>query len=229
MTQAIDRAQETLKMFEEGSKESKQLKATQREICNLRNDVKKVATWFWPVLVTAMAALGVTGLKFPPVAIMGYAVASLVVAALAPAKATLMDNIEEVRQSARSIANIEQLSIDIHDKRRHCALQSRIMLHNAMLAPNLEHSQVLVARDCQQKLNAEIEKAVKEIYERNQTYRIAESRFKKTEYVQGRAKGMNSTEIIMMVAEEGKKYTEEPKTQAQEKEESEWCPCCMAM
>jgi hypothetical protein len=37
---------------------------------------------------------------------------------------------------------------------------------------------------------------------------------------------MNSTEIVMMIAEEGKQYSEEPKTQAQEKEESKWCDCC---
>lgn len=228
MPQAIDRAQETLQMFEEGSEENKQLKAMQGEIDNLKTGVKEAAMWYWPILAMAMTALGVTRLVFPPVVIVGFA-ASWLISALAPAKPTLMDNIEEVRQSAGSITNIERLSIEALDKRRYYALQSRNMLQNALLAPNLENFQVLIAQDCQQKLNAEVEKAVKEIYERNQACSIAENWFKKTEHVQKRAQGMNSTEIVMMIAEEGKQYSEEPKTQAQEKEESKWCDCCQVM
>jgi hypothetical protein len=140
-----------------------------------------------------------------------------------------MANIEEVRQSAESIANIERLSIEVLDKRRYRALKSISMLQNALLGPNLELSQLSVAQDCQQKLNAEVEKAIKEIYERNQAYGIAEYRFKKTEHVQKWAQGKNSTEIVMMAAEGGKQYNEEPKTQAQEEEESRWCPCCPVM
>jgi hypothetical protein len=172
-------------MFEEGSEENKQLKAMQGEIDDLKAGVREVAMWYWPILAMAMAALGVTGLVFPPVVIVGFA-ASWLISALAPAKPTLMDNIEEVQQSAGSIANIERLSIEALDKRRYYALRSRNMLQNALLAPNLENFQVLIAQDCQQKLNAEVEKAVKEIYERNQACSTAENRFKKTEHVQKR-------------------------------------------
>jgi len=176
----------------------------------------------------AIVALNITGFLFSPVAMVGFT-ALWLISTLGPAQPTLMDNIEEVRPSAGSIANIERLSIQALDERRYYALQSRNMLQKALLGPNLEHSQVLVAKDCQQKLDAEIEKAVKEIYRRNQAYNTAEKRLKKTEHVQKWAQGMSSTEIVMIIVEEGKQYSEEPKTRAQEEEESTWCPCCQIM
>ena len=200
----------------------------QEEIDNLKVGVREAVTPYWVIFVMAMVALNVTGLVFAPVAMMGFA-AFYLISAFAPAQTTLMDNTEEVRQSAGSVANIERLSIQALDERRYYALQSRNMLQKAVLGPNLEHSQVLVAKDCQQKLDAEIEKAVKEIHGRNQAYSTAEKRLKKTEHVQKRAQGMNSTELVMIIVEEGKQYSEEPKTRAQEEEESTWCPCCQIM
>jgi len=200
----------------------------QEEIDNLKVGVREAVTPYWVIFVMAMVALNVTGLVFAPVAMMGFA-AFYLISAFAPAQTTLMDNTEEVRQSAGSVANIERLSIQALDERRYYALQSGNMLQKAVLGPNLEHSQVLVAKDCQQKLDAEIEKAVKEIHGRNQAYSTAEKRLKKTEHVQKRAQGMNSTELVMIIVEEGKQYSEEPKTRAQEEEESTWCPCCQIM
>jgi hypothetical protein len=46
MTQAIDRAHETLRIFEEGSKENKQLIAMQEEIDDLKTNVIKVTIWY---------------------------------------------------------------------------------------------------------------------------------------------------------------------------------------
>ncbi|KAH7112117.1 hypothetical protein B0J11DRAFT_187310 [Dendryphion nanum] len=228
MTQATDRAQETLRMFEEDSEENKQLKAMQGEIDELKAGVREVVMPYWDIIAMAMVALGVTGLGFSPIFLVGIA-ASKFISTLVPERSTLMDKIDEVRQSARSVANIERDSIQVLDRRRYYALQSRSMLQNALLGPNLEHSQVIVAKNCQKKLNAEIEKAIEEIYARNQAYSTAENRLKRTENLQRRTQGMDSTEIVMMIAEEGKQYSEEPKTQAKEEEESMWCSCCQIM